>query len=76
MAGTNYGTEKKHNDFFNISYWPPPKSHPCWDHRKEFMCLISGKERKKMDPVARKLFRGDFGVKKGSQTGHFGSQKV
>ena len=54
---------KKHINFFNISFLPPPKTPPFWPPRKEFMCLISWERTQKRDP--HKLFGGNFGVLNG-----------
>ena len=67
------GGQKKHMNFFNINFWPPPKP-PFWAPRKKFVCLVSWERTQKRDP--HKLFRGDcWGQKRGPKRGIFGHKK-
>ena len=59
--------QKMHISFFNINFLAPTQNPPCWAPRKNYVPHFLGKNAKK-GPT---LFRGIFGVKMGSQTGHF-----
>ena len=57
-----------------MRFLAPAQNTRFWAPRKKVkMCLISWKRTQKMDP--HKLFRGDLGSKRGSQTGHFSATK-
>ena len=60
--------------FFSIHFSPPTQSPLFWGPRTQVHVPHSWERTQKRDP--HKLSRGDFGVNKGPQTGHFGPQKV
>ena len=55
--------QKKHRNFFNISFFETPPKTPLLGPPEKIMCLISWERAPKRDP--HKLFLGHFGVKKG-----------
>ena len=63
----SYRGPKKHKNFFNINFVAPTQNTPFWAPRKKLMCFISWERTQKRDP--HKLFRGDFGFKKGVPNG-------
>ena len=70
--------QKKHRNSFSISFFappPPPQKKTIRDPQKKVdVPHLPGKEHKKGTHI--NIFRGILGSKGGSQTGHFGPQKV
>ena len=61
-------------NFFNINFWPPPKTPDFGPPEKKFMCLISWERTQKRN--THKFFRGDFwGQKGGPKRAIFGHKK-
>ena len=61
--------QRKHINFFNITFWPPPKTPDLGPQKKVYVPHFLGKDAKK-GPT--QTFSGGFsGSKRGPQTGHF-----